>query len=369
MPPYQPLRKTRLYELRKHESARPIVSSLNPTASSFKSVSLTNISTSKPFFEEDYPSQRFRPAAKVQQDVNDYYYSPPFAFIPSESSVTTTTERSESTAGHLRPQVKFLSVQSFSTLSDLCQTPRNLSTFDNTGVTIMPGHMGNLTILGAFDHPASRNRTVGCSVDRGPEAEQGDAKFTPISPRDESIPPSMTSTDTQAPYTLSHSAAVSRGNYKSRGHPGIPFNISGDDTPREIAHQTKTFTQLAQEQGFRDWNNSVFDDRWLLQPGEMYEIAGGSQSDLTVSPGQESKDQTSSDPLNIPRTKLVPSAKETAFQAFKSAQDASDQSDHGFEGQYNSSPRRLNQPVGDQQSWSKPIYNVPDSGPIETSEK
>ena len=53
-----------------------------------------NFNPLQPFFQEDYPSQRFRPQKRElneeqQSDVYDPYYSPPETFMPSQSSDAT----------------------------------------------------------------------------------------------------------------------------------------------------------------------------------------------------------------------------------------------------------------------------------------
>ena len=56
-----------------------------------------NFNAMQPFFQEDYPSQRFRPQEhelndEQQSDVYDPYYSPPGTFMPSESSDAISVE-------------------------------------------------------------------------------------------------------------------------------------------------------------------------------------------------------------------------------------------------------------------------------------
>lgn len=63
-----------------------------------------NFNPMQPFFQEDYPSQRFRPQKheektaseqlnkEQQSDVYDPYYSPPETFMPSESSDALSVE-------------------------------------------------------------------------------------------------------------------------------------------------------------------------------------------------------------------------------------------------------------------------------------
>ncbi len=81
----------------------------NAPLSPFKT--FENFNPMQPFFQEDYPSQRFRPQEdeeknaseqlneEQQSDVYDPYYSPPETFLPSESldaiSVEPQTPRVE----------------------------------------------------------------------------------------------------------------------------------------------------------------------------------------------------------------------------------------------------------------------------------
>ena len=52
-----------------------------------------NFNPLQPFFQEDYPSQRFRPQKRVlDEEQYDPYYSPPETFMPSESSDAISVE-------------------------------------------------------------------------------------------------------------------------------------------------------------------------------------------------------------------------------------------------------------------------------------
>lgn len=88
--PAEPIKKTRLFSLAnspKPTAATAVTGSgstqLDLTASPFNSPQ--NLDTSNPFFEFDYPSQRFRPKAYEEEDPADPYYSPPSTFVPPES--------------------------------------------------------------------------------------------------------------------------------------------------------------------------------------------------------------------------------------------------------------------------------------------
>ena len=71
---------------------------------------------------------------------------------------------------------------------------------------------------------------------------------------------------------------------------GVALRTSDDITQSKLQHQTHTFAQLAAEQGIREWNNSVFDNRWLLQPEEMWNTDARRESILTISPERQPTD-------------------------------------------------------------------------------
>ena len=69
-------------------------------------------------------------------------------------------------------------------------------------------------------------------------------------------------------------------------HPssGVPLNQSDITMPTTTLPQHANFSQLAEHQGIHNWNNSVFDDRWLLQPEEIWTSEDRRDSAITVSP-------------------------------------------------------------------------------------
>lgn len=88
--PAEPIKKTRLFSLANSSKStaatavtRTESTHLNSTASSFHPSQ--NLDVPNPFFEPDYPSQRFRPEANEEEDAADPYYPPPSTFIPPES--------------------------------------------------------------------------------------------------------------------------------------------------------------------------------------------------------------------------------------------------------------------------------------------
>ena len=72
-------------------------------------------------------------------------------------------------------------------------------------------------------------------------------------------------------------------------HPssGVPLNQSDNTMPTTTLPQNANFPQLAETQGIHNWNNSVFDDRWLLQPEEIWNLEARRESVITVSPERQ----------------------------------------------------------------------------------
>ena len=88
--PAEPIKKTRLFSLA--NSSKPSAATavtrtrstqLNSSPSSFHLAQ--NLDIPNPFFEPDYPSQRFRPETFQEEDPASPYYSPPLTFVPPES--------------------------------------------------------------------------------------------------------------------------------------------------------------------------------------------------------------------------------------------------------------------------------------------
>lgn len=79
-------------------------------------------------------------------------------------------------------------------------------------------------------------------------------------------------------------------------HPssGVPLNQSGSTMPTTTLPQNANFPQLSEHQGIQNWNNSVFDDRWLLQPEEIWNLATRRESVITASPERQGLDRNTS---------------------------------------------------------------------------
>ena len=88
--PAEPIKKTRLFSLANSSkpSAATAVTGTRSTQFNFSPSSFhpaQNLDIPNPFFESDYPSQRFRPKARQEEDPASPYYSPPLTFVPPES--------------------------------------------------------------------------------------------------------------------------------------------------------------------------------------------------------------------------------------------------------------------------------------------
>ncbi|KAL9125123.1 MAG: hypothetical protein Q9217_005622 [Psora testacea] len=338
MLPHQPVCKTRLYEPGDRGWATPTPATLNLAASSFNTTSPAKLNTPRPLYNEDRSLPHFRPPATKHERANDSYYSPPPTFIPPGSPDIILAEGKEGNTGIARTQ-----------------NPRHLPIDSYTGVTAMPGHLDNNMMSGALDQSKGQPRTTSGNGESNLDGGLHHTTFTPISPRGELDPSSITSIGAKLSDIPSHDAAESSGDENLGPGRAIQSHASGDNTRQEVAHQTKTFAQLAQEQGFRDWNNTVFDDRWLLRPEEMYKIDNRHKSVLTVSPDQIPKRRMSSGRSDSSKDEPFP---ETLLQAFHSAQRASDKSDRKFQQHHPSSPRHPKKAIGDELMRKKPIDNT-----------
>lgn len=89
---------------------------------------------------------------------------------------------------------------------------------------------------------------------------------------------------------------------------GRPAPIWGTNPPAQQSSHTHqqpvtgpiSFPELASKEGARVWNPSVFDDRWLLKPEEMFYAGPGRQSVMT-------KPSTRGPEVQAPPMKKLPS--------------------------------------------------------------
>lgn len=160
-----------------------------------------------------------------------------------------------------------------------------MSDHQYTGIDFDPKQRGNFTSRGAFTSSAFP----------GSGYDQGDIRAA------ESL---KTLRDARESSALSHHHKDTSFNKMGRNistHPGtndspfsseaeihpssgVPLEQSDNTMPTTTLPQNVNFPQLAEHQGIHDWNNSVFDNRWLLQPEEIWNLAARPESVITVSP-------------------------------------------------------------------------------------
>lgn len=75
---------------------------------------------------------------------------------------------------------------------------------------------------------------------------------------------------------------------------GVSLDQSNSTMPTTTLPQNANFPQLAEHRGIHDWNNSVFDDRWLLKPEEIWNLSTRRESAITVSPERQILDRNTS---------------------------------------------------------------------------
>lgn len=188
-------------------------------------------------------------------------------------------------------------------------------------MTLIPGQLSNLSTYGIFGPPASLTSTNSTAT-KQPGHTEGD-KF---------VAKSLAGLDTaggalnvsgilNSPvqntmphYSRYQPPRVDESPFSSESeiHPGGGVPLYGsEDTVSSTQHQTHTFAQLAAEQGIREWNNGVFDDRWLLQPEEMWKTAARRNSALTVSPDRQPLERNNSRTV-IPITQPTEASHELA---------------------------------------------------------
>ncbi|KAL9098383.1 MAG: hypothetical protein Q9163_005947 [Psora crenata] len=217
----------------------------------------------------------------------------------------------------------------------------------------MSGHLGNLTMLGAIDQSEELLRNTRGKNNCSPNGEQHRTSFTPLWTCGKQNPLPAASIGAKGLGIPSARTAGSNGDRETSRHIGIPLNGSGANPPPETSRQTKSFAQIAREQGLRDWNSSAFDDRWLLRSGEMYTNSERNKT-LTASHHQAAKGRTSSDYMDFSKTGPLPPYNETAFRDCQHPQHPSAQSDEIFQQQNTSSPSWVKKTVDDQSIGTKP---------------
>ena len=164
--------------------------------------------------------------------------------------------------------------------------PTPVSDHQYTGVTLDAKKRGSLTTYGAFLPSSASTRDSNHRGDvqaaesltslRNPLALStlgNHCKNTSFTRMDQKKP-------TQA--RINDSPFSSEADIHSSS--GVPLHQSDSTMPTTTLPQHASFSQLAEHQGINDWNNSVFDDRWLLQPEEIWNLEIRRDSAVTVSP-------------------------------------------------------------------------------------
>lgn len=234
-----------------------------------------------PFWEDDYPSQRFRPEAYEEE--NRGYSPPPQLFSPpvspNEVGDQESTLVSEPSAN---PEVSSVRLTNRLYLSSLnfSQQMASSSRDPYEGMTSTPavpahnGFEGNPWLISYPNlHEAFADLSQFTDAAHGgvhtvmtPIVGQGTNEETPSSNAGQKPAASdFTSKDVSSP-TVQHESSFSS---EAENHPksSVRWDESDMSMPDTHRTQTKTFQQLAAENGIREWNNNVPDERWL-EPSE-----------------------------------------------------------------------------------------------------
>ena len=166
--------------------------------------------------------------------------------------------------------------------------PTPLSDHQYTGVNLDLKKHGSFTSHGAFLPPSAPTRDVN---------NRGDIQTTESRPILRNAPgsstlshqPKNTSFNKMRTKTPTYTGASdSPFSSEAEIHPssGVPLRPSNSTMPTTTLPQHANFSQLAEHKGIHDWNNSVFDDRWLLQPEEIWNLEARRDSAVTISPGR-----------------------------------------------------------------------------------
>lgn len=180
--------------------------------------------------------------------------------------------------------------------SKLAPTP--VSDHQYTGVTLGPKQCGSLTSHGAFIPSSAPSRD---SHNRG-DMQAAEYLTTLRNARGSSnlLHDHEGSSFNRIDRNISTQGGTSDSPFSSEAeiHPssGVPLNQSDNTMPTTTLPQNANFPQLAENQGIHNWNNSVFDDRWLLQPEEIWNLEARRESVITVSPERQALNR------NTPRT-------------------------------------------------------------------
>jgi len=196
---------------------------------------------------------------------------------------------------------------------------RSSSSKEYTGVTLVPGQVSSLNTYGIFGPSASLTGT------KQPGHIQGDRQaalplaslHTVEDARNLNADHVLPVHNTMPHYSRYQPPRVDESPFSSDAeiYPsgGVALSGSDDSMSSSTQHQTHTFAQLAAERGIREWNNGVFDNRWLLQPDEMWKNEASRKSVLTISPERQPLDRNFSRAV-IPTTRFAEPSHGSAAQ-------------------------------------------------------
>lgn len=164
------------------------------------------------------------------------------------------------------------------------------------GVILAPDQSANLTAYGAFKESSSSNSfskghgsNASDALAMRPRAAGSVTQLDPFSSNPQTTQPANTTTNNIAnAHQSSYNASVTAEEMHPIG--GVPVKVIGKVNRGTLAHQTNTFPNMAAGQSISDWNNKVFDNRWLLKPGEIWTIEEEErkQAELAATFGQHS---------------------------------------------------------------------------------
>lgn len=186
-------------------------------------------------------------------------------------------------------------------------------------MTLVPGQLGNLSTYGIFGPSASIKGTNQAGHTEGDIQAAHSLGSLRIAGDTSALngEHNLPLHNTMPHYSRYQPPRVDESPFSSDAeiHPsgGVPLYGSDDTVSSSTQHQTHTFEQLASDQGIREWNNGVFDNRWLLQPEEMWKTDARRKSVLTVSPDRQPFNRNNSRAV-VPATQLPEASRGSAAQ-------------------------------------------------------
>ena len=109
---------------------------------------------------------------------------------------------------------------------------------------------------------------------------------------------------------VSLQSSIQESTYSSiRPGGGVAVSETDHSMAVMLQHQTHNFSQLASARRIHDWNSSVFDDRWVKTPAEMYHHGGRTNSVNTADPCRQSVSSRAERPV-AQRTAYQPSSQQ-----------------------------------------------------------